>query len=34
MQIAVNDSLFPEKGWHRAGENIFYFRSNVDHAFY
>ncbi|KAL4432359.1 hypothetical protein ABPG74_011118 [Tetrahymena malaccensis] len=34
MQIAVFDSSKPDKGWHRGGENIFYYRSNVDHQFF
>lgn len=31
MQIAILDSLKPDLGWHRGCENIFYFKSNVDH---
>jgi hypothetical protein len=34
MQIAVLDSALPERGWHRGGDNIFYYKSNVDHAYY
>ncbi|EAR84316.2 zinc carboxypeptidase family protein (macronuclear) [Tetrahymena thermophila SB210] len=34
MQIAIFDSSKPDKGWHRGGENIFYYRSNVDHQFF
>ncbi|KAL4478961.1 hypothetical protein ABPG72_019398 [Tetrahymena utriculariae] len=34
MQIAIFDSSKQDKGWHRGGESIFYYRSNVDHQFF
>lgn len=34
MQIAVLDSAKPKRGWHKSGENIFYYRSNVDHEYF
>ena len=34
MQIAAFDEANPTKGWHRAGDDIFYYKSNVDHKYY
>ena len=34
MQIAILDSEQLSKGWFRGGNNVWYYRSNVDHMFY
>ncbi len=34
MKVATLDSLASHKGWHGSGENIYYYRCNVDHAYY
>lgn len=34
MRINTCDSLFPEKGNFYSAHDVFYYKSNVDHAFY
>ncbi len=34
MEIAILDSESASKGWFRGGNNIYYYKSNVDHIYY